>query len=172
MLARFAVLFAFLFAFASEAFAEVKIATVDFQKAINEVSEGQAAKQRLESMYADKRAALQKMQADVAQMEADYQKQSIVLSEEALKAKQQELYNAQMQLQQAAMRSEGEMQEAYMAAMDSLLQKMRVIAEAIGKEKGYTLVLEVTEGGVIYSVSTIDITGELITRYNAQNPGK
>jgi Skp family chaperone for outer membrane proteins len=56
--------------------------------------------------------------------------------------------------------------------METLIAKMRTLAAAIGAEKGYTLVIEVNEGGVVYASPTIDITGELIKRYNAANPAK
>ena len=102
--------------------------------------------------------------------EQDYQKQAVVLSESARKAKEDEMNNDLMALQQAYQRYEGEFNQAYMGAMDTLLQKMRKIAEGIGQERGYTLVIEVTEGGVVYASSTVDITDELIKRYNAQNP--
>jgi Skp family chaperone for outer membrane proteins len=49
---------------------------------------------------------------------------------------------------------------------------MKVIAEQIGKEKGYTLVLEVSQGAVVYAgPGSTDITAELIKRYDAAYPG-
>lgn len=170
MIARILVLICLIFSFAPMAFAQAKIGTVDFQRAINEVAEGKAAKTRLEAMYAEKKTALDRMQANLAQKQQDYQKQAVVLSESARKAKEDEMNNDLMALQQAYQRYEGEFNQAYMGAMDTLLQKMRKIAEVIGQERGYTLVIEVTEGGVVYAASSVDITDELIKRYNAQNP--
>ncbi len=172
MLARFFALFALAFAFAGPALAEVKIATVDFQKALNEVAEGAAARARLQSMQTEKAAAIEKMGKDLEAKQAEYEKQSMILSDAARKAKEEELYTAQAQFQAAYQRSEGEMQQAYYGAMESLIAKMRKLAAAIGTEKGYTLVVEVNEGGVVYASPTIDITPELIKRYNAANPGK
>ena len=170
MIARLLFLFCLIFSFAPMAFAQAKVATVDFQRAINEVAEGKAAKTRLESMYAEKKAALDRMQANLQQKQADYQKQAVVLSETARKQKEEELNNDMMALQQAYMRYEGEFNQAYMGAMDTLLQRMRKIAEQIGQERGYTLVIEITEGGIVYSSASVDITEELIKRYNAQHP--
>lgn len=172
MISRFLVLFCLLFSFVPAAFAQAKVATVDFQRAINEVAEGKTAKAKLEAMYAEKKAALDQMQANFSKKQADYQKQAVVLSDSAKKQKEDELNNDMMQLQASYQRYEGEFQQAYMGAMDTLLQKMRKIAAEIGKEGNYTLVIEVTEGGIVYSVSTVDITDELIKRYNAANPGR
>lgn len=170
---QLALAFALLFVLAPrEAFAEVKVATVDFQRAINEVAEGKRAKANLEKMHADKKGSIDKLGVKVQSMQTDYEKQALLMSDDARKAAEEQLYMASMQYQQAAAQAEGEFQQAYMQAMESLLTKMRTIAAKIGTERGYTLVLEVTEGGVIYSVPSIDITDELIKRYNEQNPAK
>ena len=46
---------------------------------------------------------------------------------------------------------------------------MRTTCERIGKEKGYDLILEVSQGGVVYSGASEDITAELVTRFDAGN---
>jgi outer membrane protein len=173
MLARLFVAFALLFAFASPAFAQTapKIGSVDFQRALNEVAEGKAASTRLQSMMAEKEKAVQQMKTNLEKMQSEYEKQQVILSDAARKQKEEELYGAQMQFQQAYARHQGEMQQAYYGAMETLIEKMRKLAQTIGTEKGYTLIIEVNEGGVVYSAPAIDITDELIKRYNAANPG-
>ena len=46
-------------------------------------------------------------------------------------------------------------------------KKLKTVCEGIGAEQGYMLVLEVSQGGVVYSGSAVDITDELIKRYDA-----
>jgi Skp family chaperone for outer membrane proteins len=62
------------------------------------------------------------------------------------------------------------MQQLYTQLMEGLLAKMRAIAGDIGKEKGYDLILETSAGGVVYWGNTLDITPDLIARYNLKNP--
>ena len=59
-----------------------------------------------------------------------------------------------------------------MGMVDDIIGKMREVAEKIGQEKGYDLVLEKTEGGVVYTKGIDDITDELIARYNKLHPVK
>ncbi|MDP2305341.1 MAG: OmpH family outer membrane protein [Pseudomonadota bacterium] len=172
LLSIFTLVFALSFAFAGSAFAQTKIATVDFQKALDNVSEGTAAKARLEGMFAEKKVALDKMRSQLEAQQKDLEKQSVILSDAAKKQKEEEFYQAQMQFQQAYQRSEGDMQQAYMGAMETLIEKMKKLSQTIATEKGFTIVIEVNEGGVIYASPTIDMTPELITRYNAANPAK
>jgi outer membrane protein len=147
---------------------QVKIGVVDFQRALNTVKEGAAAKQKLEGMFKEKKAAIDAMEVKLGAMQADYEKQAIILSDQARKQKEMELMQAQQVYQQTYMQSEQEMQAAYGKIMEDLLEKMRKIAEQIAKEQGYNLVLEVTEGGVVYNAGAMDITNELIKRYDAQ----
>lgn len=152
--------------------AELKLASVDYQKALESVAEGETARKKLESMFQSKKAAIEKMKTNLDAMQADYQKQSVLLSDSAKKEKEDAINLAGMQFQQAYQQSEGEMQQAYQGAMEQLIAKMKTITTGIATERAYTLVIEVNEGGVVYTSPTIDITDELVKRYNAQNPVK
>jgi len=152
--------------------AEIKLASVDYQRALESVSEGESARKRLEAMFQTKKAAIEKMKSNLDAMQADYQKQSVLLSDSAKKEKEDAINMAGMQFQQAYQQSEGEMQQAYQGAMESLIAKMKSITQGIATERAYTLVIEVNEGGVVYTAPSIDITDELIKRYNAANPVK
>lgn len=162
-----------LFAGVSTAHAEVKVASVNMQRAINEVNEGKTANAQLEKMMADKKAALEKMKSSFDALQADYQKQQMLLSDSARKQKEDEINMAGMQLQQAIEQSNNEFQGAYNNAMSTLIGKMKVIVGTISTERQYTMVVEVSEGSsVVWAAPSIDITDEVIKRYNAQNPGK
>ena len=146
------------------------VATVDFQRALNEVGEGAQARARLESMYADRKTAIERTRRDLESRMADLDKQKLVLSDAARRQKEEELTQMQAQFQATAQRAEQEMQQAYYGAMETLVDKMKAIAGALGKERGLALVLEVNEGGVVYAAPAIDLTPEVIARYNAANP--
>ena len=172
MIRRLLAAVAFLLTFAAPAWgADLKVATVDFQRALNEVNEASTVRTNLEKMYGDRKAAIDKMQQSLVARKADLDKQSVVLSDSARKQKEDEFNKAQMEFQQTYSRYEGEMQQAYYGAMEQFIEKMKKIAVAIGQERQYTLVLEVTEGGVVYAAPALDITEEVIKRYNAANPG-
>lgn len=152
--------------------AQLKIATVDFQKAVNAVKEGAAAQAKLKTMFDQKRGSIEQMEKKIQAMSDEYEKQSLILSDAAKKQKEGEIMAAQQAYQQTYMQSEQEMQAAYQGLMESLIGKMKVVAEQIGKEKGYTLVLEVSQGAVVYAgPGAVDITDELVKRYDAAHPG-
>jgi outer membrane protein len=142
------------------------IAVVDFQEAINQVSEGETARQQIDTLYQQKQAAIANLEAQIQTKVAEYEKQRLILSDAARAQKEQELMQLQQTYQQAGMQAEMEMQELYTQKMETLITKMRGVTEQIGAEKGYDLVLEATESGVVFTGSSVtDITDELIKRY-------
>jgi outer membrane protein len=100
-------------------------------------------------------------------MVEEFQKQEMILSEDAKREKQRELQLAQQELQQAAMTAQTEFGKAYEAKAGALFKKLKTVCEGIGVEQGYTLILEVSQGGVVFSGNAVDITDELIKRYDA-----
>ncbi|MFT5685560.1 MAG: outer membrane protein [Myxococcota bacterium] len=143
------------------------IAVVDFQEAINQVSEGETARAQIDALYQQKQAAIANLEAQIQTKMDEYEKQRLILSDAARAAKEQELMQLQQTYQQAGMQAESEMQELYTQKMEALITKMRGISEQIGSERSYDLILEKTESGVVFTgVAVTDITGELIKRYD------
>jgi outer membrane protein len=143
------------------------LAVVDFQAALEQVNEGKLVQARLEGMYTEKKNNLAQMEQRVMAMQQEYQQQALVMTPDALKAKEQEIMEAQMMLQQSAQQAEMQFQAQYNQEMEALLGKMADICEVLGKEKGYDMVLE-RNAGVVYT-SAPDLTAELVTRYNAKH---
>ncbi len=154
--------------------ADMKVGVVDLQRALNEVREGELAQARLKGMYDAKLASLKQMEADLQARAAEFEKQSAILSEAARQAKQNELMQQQMVFQQTYMQAEGEMQQELAQMTQTLVTKMKAVAAEIGKERGYTMILDVggAEGfNVVYHQDGMDLTTELIKRYDAQSGG-
>ena len=61
-----------------------KICYVDFQKAVTDTQEGQAAQKRIDTMYSSRKAELERMQADLEKAIADYQGRALILSNDAI----------------------------------------------------------------------------------------
>jgi Skp family chaperone for outer membrane proteins len=143
------------------------IAIVDFNKAGSLVKEGTKIQSELKALQAEREKQIKGMESQIMSMRADYEKQAMILSEDTRKQKETEIMAAQQQFQQAVVAAQQEMAAAYETKAAGLFERMRSTCELIGKEKGYDLVLEVSQGGVVYSGSSDDITAELVTRFDA-----
>ena len=148
------------------------IGIVDFQKAINEVKEGKNAKSKIDSMFSQKRSALQQKEKELKDKFTAYEQQKSLLSPTARQEQEQSLMMMQQQYQQLAMQAEQEVQQIYAKEMETLISKMKDISATLGQEKSLDLILEATESGIVYKSPTVmDLTGDLIKRYDAKYGG-
>ena len=143
------------------------IAVVDFNKAGSLVKEGTRIQTELKALQAERERQIKGMESQIMSMRADYEKQAMILGEDTRKQKEAEIMAAQQQFQQAVVAAQQEMAAAYETKAAGLFERLRTTCEVIGKEKGYDLILEVSQGGVVYSGSSDDITAELVTRFDA-----
>ncbi len=162
-------MFCLLLVVPATAMAEFKVAVVDFQDALTQIDEGTTAMARLEGVRDEKMRNIEGMRQQLTAMQSELRNQASILSEAALASKEEEFMNAQMQFQQVAMQAEQELQDQYLAMMEEFFGKLSAVAEEIGKEKGYNLVLEATESGVVFHQGVDDMTAELVKRYNARH---
>lgn len=164
MIRHLTLLFALLFATIAEA---GTIAVVDFERAVNETEEGKSAQSQLETMYAARKAELDGMRVELEKEFEDYQQRSTVISDEARRELEGGIVAKQERFQQLYMQYEQEMQTTYYELLADLDTKMRALTEKIATEKSYSLVVD--RAAVVYSGGdTIDMTDDLIARYNAK----
>jgi len=149
--------------------ADIQVATVDLSIVMQEVEEGKQAEARLKVIYDGKAAELQGMETNLRTLTEEYQSKASILSDTARQEYEQKLYQAQATYQQAMAMAEQEMMQAQAQAMESLMAKMKTTATTIAKEKGYDMVLESSQGIVVFADPGLDITQEVIQRYNAGN---
>jgi len=146
----------------------LKVGVVDFTRAINETNEGKAAQSRLDSMVAGKKAELEQMEASLQALAQEYQAKAPTLSAEARQGYEQRLYQGQGELQQSAAMNEQAMQAQYVQVMDTVFNSLKAHAEAIGKAEGYTVILESSQGGVLFAKDGIDLTDRVIASANGR----
>src|SRR4051812_47213280 len=70
---------------------EMKIGTVDLQKALQSVDAGKKAKAQLEKDFNTKKKELQNEEASLRKMTEEFKKQSLVMNDEARNKKQGEI---------------------------------------------------------------------------------
>jgi len=143
------------------------IAVVDFERAVQETNEGKAAQARLDTMYASRKAEVERMRDEYQKMVEDYQSRALVLSEDARRQAEGDLVRKQQGFEAKYGQYQQEMQQTYMDLLSDLDKKMRALTETIAKEKSYDVVLD--KAAVVYAGgAAVDMTDTLITRYNSK----
>jgi Skp family chaperone for outer membrane proteins len=149
----------------------LKLCLIDFQKAVTETAEGKSAQTKIDGMYSSRKAELERMQKELEKAIQDYQSRAMILSAEAKAGEEQKLGLQQKTFEQTYMNYQNEMQQTYMGLLGDLDEKMRAVAQVVGKEQGCTTVID--KAVVIYAGAEMaDVTTTLVTKYNAQHPPK
>ena len=153
---------------AAPAAADVKIGYVDFQRALNEVEQGKAAKASLQKDFADKQKVLDKDKTDLEKMQADFEKQAAVLSDEAKRDKAMEIQRRMNEAQGRLVGFQKELSEREREATRVIFEKMDGLVREISEAEGFTFVFEKNNAGIIVAPPANDLTNELIRKYNAR----
>jgi outer membrane protein len=155
---------------ARPAAAEVKIGYVDLQRALNEVDEGKAAKALLKKDFEEKQKRLDAGKNEFERLRADFEKQAVVMSDQAKRDKAQDLDRRAMELQQTYQTLQQELMKREQEMTRGIFEKMSVLVREIAEADGFTMVFERNDAGLVYAPPALDVTNELIRKYNTRHP--
>jgi outer membrane protein len=151
--------------------AETKIGYVDLQRALNEIDEGRTAKARLKGEFEQKQKVLDEKQADFNRARGEFEKQAGVLAEGPRKERQEELDRKFVELQSTFTQLQKELTDREREVTRGIFDKMGVIIRETAEAEGFTIVLEKNDAGILYASGALDLTNELIRKYNARHKG-
>jgi outer membrane protein len=163
---------AFLFAVGLVAFSgvaaaqEIKIAVVDLDQAINATDQGKKAREELQGKQKQAEGQLKPMYERGKALAEEIQSKRFVLSEDALRQKQLDLAEIQSDLRAKGAELEGQFKVDYERLVGPLRDKLLGIVAELGKEQGFTVILEHGSPGLVYAKEALDITEQVVQRFN------
>lgn len=145
-----------------------RIGFVDVEKVLVRSAAGLAAREQLEKDRAAMQRELNTKKQEIDQLREEIEKKALLLSPDVKKEKEEALQRRVRDL-----RRQMEDYEKELAKKDQTLTKMIVeelagIIARYGKEKGYLLILEKRNAGVIYGDQEADLTDEVIKLYDRE----
>lgn len=146
----------------------VKIGIVDIEQALASTDAGKAAQEEMTRKAREAEASFQPMIERYREMEEDFKAKKFVLSEEALYQKQLDLQEMAMQVQSKKKELESQMQVEMQRINGPLLSKFGEIVEELGRDQGFTLILHRQTPGVLYTREALDITDQIVAKYNSK----
>lgn len=156
------------FALAGVARAELRIAVVDLQRALNECDAGKKAKEQVKAKFEKAQNQLKKEREDLDKARDEFEKQAILLKDDDRRNRERELENRTLDfkrkyedMQRDLKRTDGEL-------TSGIIEQLYGIVSDYGKAQGYTLVLEASSG-LLYADKALDITDAIV---KIQNSGK
>jgi outer membrane protein len=145
----------------------VKIAYVDMQRALNESKAGKKALGELQRLMEERKSGLQKQKEALEKKKDELDKQGLLLNEETRKGRENEIRTLERDYSRSLSDLKEEFGRRENEFTDGIRKDLLKVIEKIGKEGGYTLVLEKQYSAVLYAPANIDLTETLIKRYDA-----
>ncbi len=146
-----------------------RIGIIDFQRILMESEAGRAVQARIQEQGRSMESDLRKIGEEIESMMQQLQRDSMVMSAERREQQQQELEMRRYDFQSMQRKYQSEFREMEIRMVEKLQNEVFGIAETIGKQEGYLLIIE--RSAAVYYPSTIDVTDRVIHAYNEQFDG-
>jgi len=146
----------------------LKIGYVDLQRALNESEAGKAAKERFKVQVDKLQVDLKKQKDAIDGLKEQLEKKSSVMEDEQVRNLQKDYEKRLRDFERSYKDSQAELQQKDNELTVELLKELQVVIEAFGKENGFSMILEQSSSSVLYGSPDLDLTEQVIARYNAR----
>ena len=148
----------------------IKVGILDFQKVLETSKAGRVAKEKINTAGKEMETELKQRKDQIEQESKNLERELLVMEEDA---RQQREMQIRQQIRDQV-RDFRELQQKYFTEFktqeQTLIRKIQKevfeLAEKMGKEDGFSLILEKRESAALYFDESLDITDLLIQRYD------
>ena len=146
---------------------DIKIGSVDIQKAVNECTEGREARQALTKEVEKYQLLAIEKQKELQQMKESLEKQWPMLNPETQVEKEKEYQAKIRDFQRWGQDAQNEVNQKRTEIERQISIGLQKVIQKVGMDEGYTLILEKNENIVFFTSKPIDITDRIIKAYDA-----
>ena len=146
-----------------------KIGVIDLQKIIDKSNVGKRSSVEIKSQGKKMEQILKKKGAEIEDLRKALDQKALVMSNEAREGKEQELRVKIDDLKSLQRRYQEVLRDLNINLSKEITKDVFEIVEGIGKQGGYSLIIDRRAGGVVYAPNAIEITDKVIERYNAMD---
>ena len=142
--------------------AQVKIAHVNTAEILDVMPEKAKAEKDLEKYYGELQTQLQTMAKEYQTKLQDYEANQATMSNLVKQSKEKEIVDLQTRIQQFQASAEQEFEGKRAELLAPMLEKVQNAINAVGKEKGYTYILDLATGAAVYvGTDAVDATKDV-----------
>lgn len=142
-----------------------KIGVVEFQRLVDNSDAGKAFKASITEKGKQMETELKGKGAEIEELKKRLEREALVMSKEMREEKEREFRIKVNDIKILQKKYEAELQGLQKKMMSELQADTLEIIDEIGKSGGYLMIMD--KRGVLYAPSTVDITDQVIKRYNA-----
>jgi len=149
-----------------------RIGIVNPMQVMEKSAEGKNILARLEKKSKENQDKLVKMDDQIRDLETRINTQRLTLTQESLMNMSTDIERKRTDRKRFAEDSYREFTQLRDRLFNKVKQELIPIIEQIGKERNMVAIFDLTTSGVIYFIPTIDLTEEVIKKYDASKASK
>lgn len=150
--------------------AQTKIGVINMNAAIASTAEGKKAIADLQKKYQPRQQELQRLQSEIQGLQDQLSKQTPTLSDEEQRRLGRELEDKQKLLKRSTDDAQSDFNSDRDEAVRRIGQKMLRVIGDYSQQNGFALVLDSAQIPIYFAAKDVDLTAEMVKRYDAANP--
>ncbi len=150
----------------------MKAGVVNSQEVLEKSLEGKKVTTQLQAKNKTLQEDLARIDAKIRDLETRLNTQRLTLSQEALSNLMAELDKQRTERTRFVEDSRRELNDLQMRLFDRLQNELRPIISEIGKAKNLDIIFDIANSGIIYFNPAVDLTPEVIQKYDASKTSK
>lgn len=141
-----------------------QIVFLNSQQVVAAAPGAREAQATLEREMGELRGQVQHMEQTLDSMMTVYDQRQVMLSPEAKRQMQEDIRTRQREFQGRAQQLEQQASARQAELLRPIMNRVQQVIDQLRTERGYAIVLDAAEGGIISADSTLDITQEVLSR--------
>ena len=151
-----------LFVMSGMANAQVKLAHVNTAEILDVMPDKATAEKSLEKYYGELQSQLEAMAKEYQTKMQDYEANQATMSNLVKQSKEKEIIDLQTRIQQFQANAENEFESKRAELLKPILDKIQNAINSVGKEKGYTYIIDLATGAAVYvGDNAVDVTKDV-----------
>ncbi len=152
---------------AAPARAEVKLAYVDVQRALNECEAGKTAKADFRVKVQGVEQRLQNQQSEIAKLKDELEKKGMLMKPEQRQNLQDEYLSKAKNFERSFKDSKEDLERKDQEMTGMIIHDLAQVIRDVGEKSGFTMVME--KQSILWGMPGIDITDQVIRTYNGMH---
>ncbi len=146
--------------------AATRVGYVDLQRILARSQAGVQAREQIEKEKAAMQKQVDSQKVDYDKLRDELEKKGQLLSADARREKQEALERKTRDIRRLLDDLEKELQKKEQTMGQKILRDLEGIFTKVGKEKGYAVIVERRQAGVVYGAPEVDVTEDVIKAFD------
>jgi outer membrane protein len=146
--------------------AATRVGYVDLQRILARSQAGVQAREQIEKEKAAMQKQVDSQKVDYDKLRDELEKKGQLLSADARREKQEALERKTRDIRRLLDDLEKELQKKEQSMGQKILRDLEGVFTKVGKEKGYAVIVERRQAGVVYGAPEVDVTEDVIKAFD------